>query len=300
MALPVAADHLEEAARKVLDEPQDDRIRHIREDRWIGYPVAGKILDKLEDLLGYPDRKRAPNLFIVGDTNNGKSHLVERFLALHPARDNLGGDAISAPVVLVELPPEPREKDVYIATLKRLFAPYGDKDTKGKLRNQALELLAQIGVRLLIFDEIQHITKSTAREQQNILDAIKSIGNDLRIPIVGTGTREAARAIYTNFQTANRFVPAPLPKWKDDDDLRRLLSSFEAMLPLEQPSRLSKPKMSNLIYTMTEGLIGEVSNLLTEVAVEAVRSGEEKITFAALENAVWTKPSERRLLAETF
>ena len=72
--------HLHTKTATYLDDDTEDRIWYIRSPHWIGYPQAGHILDKLEDLLVYSKIHRMPNLLIVGDTNNGKTMLARRFL----------------------------------------------------------------------------------------------------------------------------------------------------------------------------------------------------------------------------
>ena len=46
-----------------------------------------------------------PNLLMVGETNNGKTMLVQRFRKQHPASNNPGGDDIVLPVLVIQSPP---------------------------------------------------------------------------------------------------------------------------------------------------------------------------------------------------
>ena len=85
--------HLNEQAVEHLALADDERIAKIRSSRWIGYPQAEKTLAKLEDLLTYPKSHRMPNLLVVGDTNNGKTMLVQKFCKAHPPNDNPEGEA---------------------------------------------------------------------------------------------------------------------------------------------------------------------------------------------------------------
>ncbi len=66
--------------------------------------------------------------------------------------------------------------------------------------------------------------------------------NELRIPIVGVGTRDADLAIRSDDQLENRFEPIPIPRWKEGDDLLSLLASFEAVLPLRRRSEIATPR----------------------------------------------------------
>ncbi len=78
--------HLSENTRKYVEVATDDqRIKHVKEFRWIGYTDSIKILKKMHDLLDYPKSSRMPNLLLVGDSNNGKTVLLNQFHKRHQA-----------------------------------------------------------------------------------------------------------------------------------------------------------------------------------------------------------------------
>ena len=142
--------HLHTKTATYLDADTEERIWHIRSPHWIGYPQAGHILDKLEDLLVYPKIHRMPNLLIVGDTNNGKTMLAHRFLRKHPADQNLDGDSVLVPVLLVQAPPVPDEGRFYNTILDAIFAPYKSHDRIDKKQTQVIHLLKRMQTRMLI------------------------------------------------------------------------------------------------------------------------------------------------------
>lgn len=290
--------HLSENAAVYLERSNAERIRYIRSPRWIGYDVANEILDRLENLLTHPKSHRMPNLLVIGDTNNGKTKLVKRFCARHPADDNKGGEAVKVPVLYVQAPPVPDESRFYNAILELLFAPYKPGDRVDRKQFQAIKLMRTVGLKMLVIDEIHHIMAGNLSRQKIFLNVIKFLGNELEIPIVGVGTRDAFRAIQTDLQLSNRFEHAVLPKWRNDDNFIRLLMTFERMLPLRYPSQLDDQAMVDRIYAMSEGFIGEVSDLLVDAAVFAVTSGKEMIDRKVLESIDWVAPSIRRGLPE--
>ena len=131
-------------------------------------------------------------------------------------------------------------------------------------------------------------------KQRAFLNVIKYLGNELQIPIVGVGTKDAFRAIQTDPQLANRFEPAVLPLWKFDDEFLRLLKSFEMLLPLRHASKLYDTSLAATIFSMAEGHIGELSKLLAEAAVLAVLNGSERIDAKLLKEVGWIGPSDRK------
>jgi Bacterial TniB protein len=290
--------HLNATARAALALLPAARIDRIRGPRWIGYPRAKQLLDKLDDLLTHPKTHRMPNLLIVGDTNAGKTMLANRFVQLHPADDNPEGDAASVPVLAIQAPPGPDENRFYNTILEALFAPYNPRERVAQKQVQVLRILKQIGVRMLIIDEVHNVLTGPVTKQRQFLNVLKYLGNDLQIPLVGLGTKEALRAVQADPQLANRFEPAALPRWQLNQEFQMLLMSFERALPLREPSRLADAHLARKLLALSEGSLGELSVLLTSAAVYAVKSGAERIDEQVLAAIDWVPPSERRRRAE--
>lgn len=290
--------HLSASAAEWLALSNAERIERIRAPRWIGYPRTQAILAKLEDLLVWPKSHRMPNMLLVGDTNNGKTMLVQRFRTRHPAHDNPQGQGVRVPVLMIQAPPVPDEGRFYNAILELLFAPYKPNDRVDKKQAQVIKLLRYVDLRMLVIDEIHHILAGNLNRQRSFLNVIKYLGNELQVPIVGVGTKDAFRAIQTDPQLANRFEPALLPRWTFDADYLRLLASFERMLPLAEPSQLHHTTLATRLFSMSEGYLGELATLLNQAAVSAVESGSEKIDLKLLDCLSWVSPSDRRRAAE--
>jgi hypothetical protein len=290
--------HLNTAAREMLDLSAAERIDHIRRPRWIGYTRAKQLLDKLDDLLTHPKTHRMPNRLIVGDTNAGQTMLANRFVQLHPADDNPNGDAAIVEVLAIQAPPGPDEGRFYNAILEALFAPDNPRERVAQKQVQVLRILKQIGLRMLIIDEVHNVLTGPVTKQRQFLNVLKYLGNDLQIPLVGLGTKEALRAVQADPQVANRFEPAALPPWQLNQEFQMLLVSFERTFPLRKPSRLANEQVARKFLALSEGSLGELAVLLTSAAVYAVHSGAERIDEKVLAAIDWVPPSERRRRAE--
>jgi hypothetical protein len=79
-----------------------------------------------------------------------------------------------------------------------------------------------------------------------------------------------------------------------DETFLRLLISFERMLPLMNESGLHDVSLATKIYSMSEGCLGEISTLLTQAAVRAVKTGKERIDAKLLDSLNWVSPSNRK------
>ena len=136
---------------------REERIAKIRGGRWIRYPLADRIAAKLEELLLLPKTHRMPNLLIAGETNNGKTAMLSRFVRQHPPQEGNGEVASGIPVIAMEAPPVPDERRFYAEILRQVFAPFRASKSAGQLQYEVLRLLATVEVKLLIIDEIQHV-----------------------------------------------------------------------------------------------------------------------------------------------
>lgn len=264
-----------------------DRIGLIRQERWIQYARAERILYRLADLVDYPPRDRMPCLVIYGATGMGKTRIVQKFLRDHRSRfdEKLGKTRL--PVVYIQMPPAPHERDLYEEILAGLGGIFTHRISVTTLRHRIRILARQMEVRLLVIDEIHSILAGTFREQRIILNAIRFLANDLRIPLVCLGTYEANQALMTDQQLADRFEAAELPAWEDGQAFQQLLLSFESVLPLRQPSDFRDSKVHQRILGLTEGVLVRICRLIETAATEAIRSSQERIDLSLLtENLV--------------
>ena len=286
-----AYEHIHPDFRHIMSLSDQERIEFLDEPRWIGYKTAQQIMDTLQGLLQKPVRPRMPNLLLVGDPNNGKTTIVRRFRDLcGQGYVNEEADPVK-PIILAEAPPSADEKGLYISILERFFTPYRATDPTSKLRYQVIHLFRACHVRMLIIDEFHSLLTGSAIKQREVMNAIKLLCNELAIPIVGVGTREAVRVLHTDPQHASRFDVMSLPGWELNQDFQRLLAGFEKVFPLKHPSRLHQPQLATVLHAISEGNIGNLHRLLVECAKEAVKSGKEQIDKSLIESKAWIRPT---------
>lgn len=295
----VAADdlgHLHASARSVARLPAEERVRHVRADRWIGYSRATAALERLETLYAWPGKQRMPNLLLLGPTNNGKSMIIEKFRRLHPPTSH--SDREQMPVLAVQMPSDPSVIRFYVALQAAMGAPLRPRQRLADLEQATLRLLRVVGVRVLVIDELHNVLAGRADTRREFLNLIRFLGNELRISLVGVGTREAYLAIRSDDQLENRFEPFTLPRWEPNEEARSLLASFAAAFPMRRHSTIATEDMARYLLSRSEGTIGELTHLLTDAAVAAIESGEESINQRTLLMASYVGPTERRRMFE--
>lgn len=286
--------HLSEKTKDfVANSSDEERILRVKKIKWIGYDKAIEVIKNFKELSEYPECSRMPNILLVGESNNGKTAIIEKFAQLNPAYMDENYNSIN-PVLLIQAPPEPDERRLYNIILEKLFAPYKTSEKLDSRQQRVKNLLQKLKVKIIIIDEIHHILAGVPTKQRKFLNVLKFLSNDLRISLVCVGTSDAFNALNSDPQTANRFNPIILSRWNYDKEFKRLLLSFEKLLPLKEESNLIEDSLSRKILAMSEGLIGEIAKILELSAILAIESNIEKITPNILSNIHYISPSDRK------
>ena len=205
--------------------PDAERIARIRAERWIGYSRAREAFAKLEDLLTHPVRQRMPNLLLIGPTNNGKSMLIEKCRRAHRVEPAPHAETETLPVVTMQMPSAPSVARLYALLLTTLGVPLHGRRKVVELEGMALRVLRAVGMQVLVIDELHNMLVGNSSVRREFLNLLRFLGNALRVPIVGVGTREAYLAIRSDDQLENRFEPMTLPLWQEGPELMALLAS---------------------------------------------------------------------------
>lgn len=277
----------------MLDKNLDDKIAYIAKENWINYPLAQSILKQLEDILTYEQGKdRVTSILLVGSSNNGKTSLLQRFTELHPPYDLFKTNpkkltkeffekyhATGIPVKYIIAPSEPSETRLYSTILNSVNAPFRESDNTAKKQYLVEYYLEMLNINMLVIDEIHNILSGSVAKQKQMLNAIKNLSNNLKIPIILSGTKDALRTISTDTQISSRFRPVYLTKWKMDKDYVALLATILTTLPLKKESDILNPKTAQEILNISEGYIGDIVALLKKAAIYALQTNKEKITI---------------------
>ena len=205
--------------------------------------------------------------------------IIEKFARQH--RPVSAPDAEQIPLLVVQMPSDPSVPRFYAALLAAMGAPLRPRQRIGDLERLAIELLRRTGVRMLVIDELHNVLAGRDASRREFLNLLRYLGNELRIPLVGVGTREAYLAIRSDDQLENRFEPFSLPRWVEGDQTASLLASFASSFPLRSPSPIATEDVARYLLARSEGTIGELTRLLTEAAVAAVECGEESINHTS-------------------
>lgn len=258
--------------KAILNATEEIRIKFVLTDRWINYPRASEIIEELNYLLRQPRRERMEGMLLLSCTNNGKTALVNHFIRTQWGR-------LDGKIAYVEIPTRSTLKMFYMTLLKVLGIPSTRSETTVELHFKILAGLQHHKVRMLFVDEIHNLLESKRESLQDVLNGLKGLSNQAKIPIILVGIETAGTAIYIDSQISSRFPAWELPRWEPRHDFRDFLNTFEFLLPLRKPSNLSAEGTSDEILKFSNGLIGDVVKIITRSAERAIKEKEESISI---------------------
>ncbi len=282
------SDHLLAHVRSYLDRDREERIAYIRAPRWIGHDVAKDCHVRLTDLLSRPPSMRTEGLMLVGPYANGKTMIAERFAVEHLR------SSPEQKVWIVQTREGAGLGHFYASILQALRAPGGDLWDVGRKAEQLDHLLATLKPRVLIFDEFHNALRGRARDVEAVFAFLRRIGRQYDISPVLIGEVAIYDFINATSEMASRFDLIAVPRWQYEETYLMLLDSLEAALPLSRGSDLSNQPLARRIYSLSEGLIGEIVAIVTKAAVAAIRSGSERITKTTIDGLRHVPISHRR------
>lgn len=274
--------HLTANAASLLSEPNAGRIRAIKSRRWVLYPRAKQTLDRLEELLEHPRGTRMPSIAIYGDSGMGKTMIMKRFRDQYPPSFDRKSGVLKTPVLAMEMVSRPGERRFYGELLTLLGAPQAPRADIAQMEQAALRIMAAIGVRVLVIDEVHNILAGTYREQRIVLNTLRFISNRLQISLVCFGVNEAREAISGDVQLTRRFEQITLGRWAANEDYETLVTSILRNTPLRNPSVLT-PKSLRRILQITDGVTANIFHTINSIAIDAIENGNECITDSAIE-----------------
>lgn len=209
----------------------------------------------------------------------GKSMLVEKFKDDYAQTASDRPSCPKAKLLVVELAGRPNERRLYAQILAVIGAPQNPRATIVELERTAVRLLGDLGVQVLILDEIHNVLASSWREQRVVFNTLRYLSNELKLSLVCFGINEARQAINGDVQLARRFDALSLPRWIAN---KEFVLAIIRNMPLREPSVLTVKGLRRILQT-SDGVSARIFRMLNEVAIEAIETGAERITDEAIE-----------------
>jgi hypothetical protein len=205
-----------------------------------------------------------------------------------------GRDPALKPVLHVTLSTTGTPKSFASSILDAMGDNYSTRGEAELLLRRVRHGIREFGVELLIIDEMNHFRhKSMAKDAANTIKNILTLG---WVPVVLMGTPEAQALFTDNRELKNRCAPqVVLSPYDVDDDvdlarwskfLQRLDSELVKRDILTSISGLAEPDLAADLCRASNGLIGELHNILLAALEQVLLAGEKCIGHQRLVDAV--------------
>lgn len=279
-------EHLEESRRFLMELSEQDRMNFVRKDVVISTEHLRNVQTIAYNMIHIPRGcMEAPCLVVTAESNHGKSTICNAIRGLDQAwcrkirYVNFVRDTKNT-----RTRPRPGEK---------LMSALGLIPGKTGIDIQTIiDYCLSNDIRAIFMDEFQDsVLQLSNQEQLAFLSMLRGMcGPPLYMSFFVFGVKETRNALAFDAQYERRFEKYEITRWNAvDAEYLNFLDTWESIMPLAFPSRLSSSQLATEIYQQTDGIIGRMCDVLKAAAAYAISSGTEKITIDTLKRASQSK-----------
>ncbi|MGW8188921.1 MULTISPECIES: TniB family NTP-binding protein [Sphingomonas] len=288
--------HLSPEAASWMKRDDETRAQSIVDSRptwFVEYPGLAPIKRTVMRTLRAKPSTRGRHILLYGHSHAGKSQLIRNCVTQFRAERGIGATSTVLPL---ECTSKMDEMKFYEQLINKTGAPSLRATAVAPKRTQGLTVLQNLSVCVVVLDELNTLTLTSYLRQKEFLAFMKYLTNseEHRITFICAGTHAARSALYADREMSTRFREVHVGPVENGDDFQGVLAALERDIPLARASNLKHPSLAGLLNEMSEGLVGEVAQLLEDAALRAIDDGDEQVTQDVLARLDWTLPSQRR------
>jgi type II secretory pathway predicted ATPase ExeA len=266
---------------------------------FIASPYLKSVLNELDECRELSKLGGDPECMIVtGDTGAGKTSLIKKYLELNSRKESYEGTVI--PVLSTTLPGEANSVALFQQILTDLGHPYPfESNNEVQLRKQIKDLARNCRLELIIVDEFQHlIERKSLKILKETANSIKSLIVDTKIPIALFGMPYSSVILDSVSQLSSRFErrrtlsPFRISTEEQRNKYLILLSFFEDLMDLPEPSNFPSEDMFRRLYAYSSGNFKKLKNLLNAAYKAALENGELYISKQRLAEEARSRNSD--------
>lgn len=230
--------------------------------------------------------------FLLGIQRQGKTLVSELLLQDSPAYSVQGVQVI--PIVRVVTPTRPTKKSMAEAIIAALDKRCYGRYTADQATARAIFLLKTAQVRVLLFDEIQHVVeRNTAKSWYEVADWLKTLSDELRLSLLLIGLPAAREILSVNHQLRDRAITPHIIypyNWNCPQDIVQFCRCLVSISNLLAQQGYVVPSMRNIdlvrrCYAATHGRYGMVVKLFEEARHQAQKAKVMTISVETLADA---------------
>ncbi|WP_210577774.1 ATP-binding protein [Streptomyces sp. GESEQ-4] len=283
----------------VLDADEAESYKEARIDYHtrsvvVATPTIRKVVTtgRKRILLNRHQLSARRGLIVSGSSGTGKTTAITQLgkNVEQLARRSSAGTVPALPVVFVTVPPGATPKMLAGEFARFLGIPLPHRMSQVEITNAVCDLLARLGTTLVLVDEIHNLDLTT-RNGAEASDQLKYLSERIAATFVLAGLSVETSSLFQGTrgqQIAGRYSVVPSKPFNrrsrsDRKQWQALIATMEGALRLDRHRPGTLLALEAYLHERTHGLIGSLSQLVREAAVDAIDTGTEKITKRALD-----------------
>jgi hypothetical protein len=288
---PAALQRLSVEERTAYDSAREDYHAHLV---IVSTPTIRHVAatGRKRILLNRHQHSGRRGLIVSGPAGTGKTTAITQFGKNYEQLTRRRGDhtPASLPVVYVTVPPAATPKMLAIELARFIGLPLPTRFSQVEITNKVCDLLCALNCRLVLIDEIHNLDIGTRLGAESS-DQIKYLSERLPATFVLAGVDVEGTGLFAGRrggQIASRYgliatSPFPHTTTADQAAWQALTATLEESLRLHDHRPGTLLKLGPYLHQRSGGMIGSLSHLIREAALDAIITGTEKITQAGLD-----------------
>lgn len=267
--------------------------------------AASAVCKTIDNCDRFSDKSLLP---VIGPSRSGKTRLFEYCKAQYPMGRSDGSGRPAG--LYMMLPRHGSSRAVLMKMLYHLGYPLFYEGTDNVLQLRAMDMVEKLGIRWIMFDEMQHCVSQSGDVNFLVADVFKSFLDEAKVTLIGAGLEDTCAVLEGNEQLMGRCLKAvQTPRFRVNDEssraaFRQVLLAFCSGLPgLRLPDFADDEAIFRWMVA-TGGLVGYIHMVFRKVLENAARDKRMRVTYDDLDEAhseaIYYRGPEVRPFASDF
>ncbi|MEV6360338.1 TniB family NTP-binding protein [Nocardia asteroides] len=226
-------------------------------------------------------------MILSGAAGTGKTTAITQFGKMHEAADQARhphrNDRI--PVLYATVPPAATPRMLAAEFARFLGLPVTHRANLTDIIEAVCGVCCDTGTSVVICDELHNISLAT-KSGAEVSDTLKYFSERIPATFVYAGINVEREGLFSGTrgeQIAGRFTMIRTVGFPCTADWRAVVATLENTLRLHNHTPGTLTDLDRYLHKRTSGMIGSLSALIREAALEAILTGAEKITKPMLD-----------------
>jgi hypothetical protein len=226
-------------------------------------------------------------LIVSGAAGTGKTTAITQYGKMHEAADRARHPHRSdrIPVLYVTVPPAATPRMLAAEFARFLGLPVTQRANLTDIIEAVCGVCCDTATSVVICDELHNISLTT-RAGAEVSDTLKYFSERIQATFLFAGINLDREGLFSGTrgeQIAGRHTLIRTVGFPYTDDWRGVVASLEHTLRLHKHQPGTLTDLDRYLHQRTGGMIGSLSALIREAALDAILTGTEKITKTSLE-----------------